>query len=577
MKVVIVGGVAGGMSAATRLRRLNEDAQIVVFERGAHVSFANCGLPYYAGGVIEERAALLLQTPESLAARFGLDVRVRTEVTAVDPAAGTVTVRDLTAGVETVETYDELVLSTGASPIVPPIEGVERALVLRDVEDVDRLVGALDAAARSVVIVGAGFIGVELAENLRRRALEVTLVELADQVLAPLDPEMAAPVADELRANGVRIELDTRVTAIGTDDVTLEDGRVLPADVVVTAIGVRPESQLAVAAGIATGPRGGIAVDASMRTSVAHVYAVGDAVEKVDAVSGEPALVPLANPANRQGRLVADVISGLPVRPRPVVGTAIVGVFSLTAAAVGWNEKRLRAAGRPHRAIHTHPQSHAGYYPGAQGMSLKLLVDPDTDAILGAQGVGGAGVDKRIDVVATAMVGGLSASELADLELAYAPQFGSAKDPVNMLGYIADNLWAGTVDTVQWHELDAAVDAGATLVDVRTPDEFATGSIPGAVNVELDALRARAGELPAGPLVVHCQVGQRGHTAARILRHLGHEVRNLDGGYRTWLAGRAADQPRSSGFPAPGSPVSASPASASRMSRSASRALTAMP
>ncbi|MGW0041779.1 FAD-dependent oxidoreductase [Rhodococcus sp. NPDC003348] len=549
MKVVIVGGVAGGMSAATRLRRLNEDAQIVVFERGAHVSFANCGLPYYAGGVIEDREALLLQTPESLAARFELDVRVRTEVTAIDPAARTVTVRDLATGAETVESYDELVLSPGANPIVPDIAGVERALVLRDVDDVDRLVGALDAQAatndaahvpaRTAVIVGAGFIGVELAENLRRRGLDVTIVELADQVLAPLDPEMAAPVADELRANGVRIELGTQVTAVGADDVTLSDDRVLPADVVVMAIGVRPESGLAVAAGIAIGPRGGIAVDERMRTSAEHVYAVGDAVEKIDAVSGQPGLVPLANPANRQGRLVADVISGLPVRPRPVVGTAIVGVFSLMVAAVGWNEKRLRVAGRPYRAIHTHPQSHAGYYPGAQGMSLKLLVDPDTDAILGAQGVGGEGVDKRIDVIATAMVGGIAASELADLELAYAPQFGSAKDPVNMLGYIADNLRSGTAATVQWHELPAALDAGAALVDVRTPEEFAAGSIPGAVNIELDALRGRADELPAGELVVTCQVGQRGHTAARILRQLGRDVRNLDGGYRTWSAGRA--------------------------------------
>ncbi len=536
VKVVIVGGVAGGMSAATRLRRLNEDAQIVVFERGAHVSFANCGLPYYAGGVIGEREALLLQTPESLAARFELDVRVRTEVTSIDPDARTVTVRDLVTGVEAVETYDELVLSPGASPIVPDLPGVDRALILRDVEDVDRLVAALDSTARSAVIVGAGFIGIELAENLRRRDRDVTVVELADQVLAPLDPEMAAPVADELRANGVRIELGTQVTSIGTDDVTLADGRVLPADVVVMAIGVRPESALAVAAGIETGARGGIAVDEKMRTSAEHVYAVGDAVEKLDAISGQPGLVPLANPANRQGRLVADVISGLPVRPRPVVGTAIVGVFSLMAAAVGWNEKRLRAAGRSYRAIHTHPQSHAGYYPGAQGMSLKLLVDPDTDAILGAQGVGGDGVDKRIDVIATAMVGGITASELADLELAYAPQFGSAKDPVNMLGYIADNLRVGTAATIQWHELDAA---GAVLVDVRTPSEFAAGSIPGAVNIELDALRSRAAELPAGEIVVTCQVGQRGHTAARILRQLGRDVRNLDGGYRTWIAGRA--------------------------------------
>ncbi|WP_027501752.1 FAD-dependent oxidoreductase [Rhodococcus sp. UNC363MFTsu5.1] len=538
MKVVIVGGVAGGMSAATRLRRLDEEAEIVVFERGAHVSFANCGLPYYAGGVIEDREALLLQTPESLAARFRLDVRVRTEVVAVDPVARTVTVRDLRTGDEAAESYDSLVLSPGASPIVPDIEGVGRALVLRDVEDVDRLVGELNADARTAVIVGAGFIGVELAENLRHRGLDVTVVELADQVLAPLDPEMAAPVAEELRGNGVRLELGTQVTGIGVDTVTLADGRLIPADVVVMAIGVRPETALAVGAGIEVGPRGGIVVDASMRTSVEGVYAVGDAVEKTDALTGGAGLVPLANPANRQGRLVADVIAGRPVRARPVVGTAIVGVFSLMVAAVGWNEKRLRAAGRGYRAIHTHPQSHAGYYPGAQGMSLKLLVDPETDAILGAQGVGGDGVDKRIDVIATAMVGGLTASELADLELAYAPQFGSAKDPVNMLGYVADNLRTGTTATVQWHELPALVEAGAVLVDVRTPAEFAKGSIPGSLNIELDQLRSRAAELPDGELVAICQVGQRGHTATQLLRQLGRSVRNLDGGYRTWQAGR---------------------------------------
>ncbi|SEK85070.1 FAD-dependent oxidoreductase [Rhodococcus maanshanensis] len=538
MKVVIVGGVAGGMSAATRLRRLDEEAEIVVFERGAHVSFANCGLPYYAGGVIEDREALLLQTPESLAARFRLDVRVRTEVVAVDPVARTVTVRDLRTGEESAESYDSLVLSPGASPIVPDIEGVGRALVLRDVEDVDRLVGELNADARTAVIVGAGFIGVELAENLRRRGLEVTVVELADQVLAPLDPEMASPVADELRGNGVRLELGTQVTGIGADTATLADGRLIPADVVVMAIGVRPETALAVGAGIEVGPRGGIVVDASMRTSVEGVYAVGDAVEKTDALTGGAGLVPLANPANRQGRLVADVIAGRPVRARPVVGTAIVGVFSLMVAAVGWNEKRLRAAGRGYRAIHTHPQSHAGYYPGAQGMSLKLLVDPETDAILGAQGVGGDGVDKRIDVIATAMVGGLTAAELADLELAYAPQFGSAKDPVNMLGYVADNLRTGTTATVQWHELPALVEAGAVLVDVRTPAEFAQGSIPGSLNIELDQLRSRAAELPDGELVAICQVGQRGHTATQLLRQLGRSVRNLDGGYRTWQAGR---------------------------------------
>ncbi|WP_201790432.1 FAD-dependent oxidoreductase [Prescottella equi] len=547
VKVVIVGGVAGGMSAATRMRRLDESAEIVVFERGAHVSFANCGLPYYAGGVIEDRDELLLQTPESLGARFRLDVRVRSEVAAIDPDARTVTVHDLASGDTYVESYDELVLSTGASPIVPPLPGVERALILRDVEDVDRLVEQIESAqttgAPSAVIVGAGFIGVELAENLRHRDLAVTVVELADQVLAPLDPEMAAPVADRMRENGVRLELGTQLTSIGATTAELADGRTLPADIVVMAIGVRPENTLAKMAGAELGERGGVVVDDRMRTSVPHIFAVGDAVEKRDAVGGGVAMIPLANPANRQGRLVADVIAGRPVRATSSSGTAVVGVFGLIVAATGWNEKRLRAAGRPYRAIHTHPQSHAGYYPGAQQMAIKLLVDPETDAILGAQAVGGEGVDKRIDIIATAMAGGLTASDLADLELAYAPQFGSAKDPVNMLGYIADNLRTDSTRTVQWHELDTLVAGGASLVDVRTADEFAAGAVPGAVNVPLDELRDRVGELPAGDLIVHCQVGQRGHTAVRLLAGLGRPAANLDGGYKTWDAGQRAKAP----------------------------------
>ncbi|WP_217487229.1 FAD-dependent oxidoreductase [Rhodococcus sp. W8901] len=542
VKVVIVGGVAGGMSAATRMRRLDESAEIVVFERGAHVSFANCGLPYYAGGVIEDRDELLLQTPESLGARFRLDVRVRSEVVSIDADARTVTVRDLESGNTYVESYDELVLSTGASPIVPPLPGVERALILRDVEDVDRLVGQMETA-RSAVIVGAGFIGVELAENLRHRDLDVTVVELADQVLAPLDPEMAAPVADRMRQNGVNLELGTQLTRIDATTADLADGRTVPADVVVMAIGVRPETALAKMAGLKLGERGGVAVDDQMRTSVPHIFAVGDTVEKHDAIGDSAALIPLANPANRQGRLVADVIAGRPVHARSSSGTAVVGVFGLVVTATGWNEKRLRAAGRPYRAIHTHPQSHAGYYPGAQQMSIKLLVDPETDAILGAQAVGGDGVDKRIDIIATAMAGGLTASDLADLELAYAPQFGSAKDPVNMLGYIADNLRTDSTRTVQWHELDTLVADGASLVDVRTADEFAAGAIPGAVNVPLDELRDRVGELPAGDLVVHCQVGQRGHTAVRLLGQLGRPAANLDGGYKTWDAGRRVNAP----------------------------------
>lgn len=540
VRTIIVGGVAGGMSAAARLRRLDESREIVVLERGDHVSFANCGLPYYVGGVIGRRESLLLQTPAALGARFGIDVRVRHEVIAIDPADQTVTVRALADGTEYTEPYDDLVLSLGASPVVPHIPGVDRALTLRNVSDVDRMVVATDRAleaGRHAVVIGAGFIGIEMAENLRHRGLEVTVVELSPQVLPPLDPELAALVTDELLANGVAVLLETQVRAIGADTVTLADGRILPADLVVMCIGVRPETALAAAAGIRIGPAGGVVVDEHNRTSVEHVYAVGDMVEKHDPVTGEQTLVPLANIANKQGRRVADHIAGRPgpVRSDVAMGTAVVQVFGLTAAVTGANTRRLRAQDRDVLAVHTHPASHAGYYPGASQLHLKLLLDRPSGAILGAQGVGAEGVARRIDVIATAMAGGLKAVDLIDLELAYAPPYGSAKDPVNLLGYVAENALE-TDATVQWDELDEAT----TLVDVRTPGEFAAGSIPGAVNIPVDDLRDRHTELPEGPVTVYCQVGQRAHVATRLLCQLGHQASNLDGGWLTWSAGRRA-------------------------------------
>lgn len=380
----------------------------------------------------------------------------------------------------------------------------------------------------------------EVAENLVHRGLQVTLVEATSQVMAPLDPEMVAPVHERLRERGVDLRLGAAVTAIGETDVTLADGSVLPADLVVAAIGVRPDTRLAELAGLTVGPRGGIAVDERRTTSDPHIHAVGDAVEKVDGPTLESTLVPLANTANRQGRVLADLLAGRDGADRPVLGTAILGVFGLQVASTGWNEKRLVAAGRPHRIIHTHPASHAGYYPGAATMALKLLVDPETDAILGAQGVGEEGVDKRIDVIATTIAGGLTASDLADLELAYAPAFGSAKDAVNMLGYVDQNVAGGVSETVQWHELEDALADGASVVDVRSPGEFAAGAIPGAVNIPVDELRDRLADVPEGELVVHCAVGLRGHIAARILAAHGRRARNLDGGYRTWTAGTAS-------------------------------------
>lgn len=539
-RTVVVGGVAAGMSAATRLRRNDETMEIIVFERGDHVSFANCGLPYYVGGVITDRSELLLHTPQGLRARFDLDVRVRHEVVSIDRTRQQVSVRERDSDRIFAVDYDALILATGAAPVRPNLQGAERMRVLHDIADMDKIVAALDGTgaegSRTAAIVGGGFIGLELAENLARRGLSVTVVELAPQILPPLDEEMAAPVREHLERSGVRVRTGATVVSVDADAVVLADGTRVPADLAIAAIGVAPESALARDAGLQVGERGGIVVDEFQRTSDSRIYAVGDVAVKEDAINGGHTLVPLAQSANRHGRLVADVIAGRDVRAMPVLGTAVVGVFGLTVASVGWNERRLRAAGRPIRVIHTHPSDHAGYYPGAESMSLKLLVDADTDAILGAQGVGGSGVDKRIDVIATAMRGGLRASDLADLELAYAPQYGSAKDPVVMLGLIADNLASGAAVTIQWHEVNRELDEGAGIVDVRTAAEFADGALPKAQNVPLNELRDRLHELPAGRIVVNCAVGQRGHTAARILRQLGRDVANLDGGYRTWHA-----------------------------------------
>ena len=522
------------MSAATRLRRLDPAAQIIVLERSQYVSYANCGLPYHLSGVIEYRDALILQTPEGLGTRFDLDVRVSTEATAIDAQQQVVTARNLVTGEETQLHYDALILSPGASTIIPPIPGVERAMALRNVEDMDALIAAVGKKPSHVTVIGGGFIGVEVAENLRHLDIEVALVEAAPQVLAPIDPEMVRPVQDVMRRNGIDLHLDSQAAAIEENAVVLANGDRITTELVVLAIGVRPDVTLAKAIGLDLGTRGGIKTDDFHRTSVPTIYAIGDAAEKVDALDGSAALVPLANIANRQGRVVADHIAGLSPRVVPAQVTAIVKVFDMAVASTGWNEKRLQAAGRKYTAIHTHPGSHAGYYPGQELMMLKLLVDPGTQQILGAQAIGGDGVDKRIDVIATAMRGGITAPELMDLELAYAPPFSSAKDPVNMLGYIADNIASGSTKTVQWHELAGLLEGGASLIDVRTKFEFSRGSIPGAIHIPIDELRDRLDEVPAGKVVVFCQVGHRGHTATMLLRGKGIDAYNLDGGIRTW-------------------------------------------
>ncbi|MFV8395885.1 FAD-dependent oxidoreductase [Corynebacterium hindlerae] len=538
-RTIIVGGVAGGMSTATRLRRNDEARDITVFERSGYVSFANCGLPYHLGGVIESRDALLLQTPQSLGERFNIDVRVRHEVLAIDTTAQTVLVRDLATGTDSTESYDDLVLAPGAQPFTPPIPGIERAAGLRTVEDLDHIKELVSGDVKTAVVIGGGFIGVEVAENLQHRGLAVTLIEAAPQIMAPFDPEIAILLQRRLQDGGIDVRTNAMVTAISETTVTANDEN-FPADVVIAAIGVRPDAAFISDAGITTAKSGHILVDEHGRTNVPNIYALGDAVMKRDFLDGSDNPLPLAQNANRHGRVIADVITGRSVTTKPVYGTSIIGAFGFAVAGTGWNEKRLQAAGREYRAIHTHPVNHAGYYPGAKQMTIKLLVDPATDQILGAQAAGEQGVDKRIDVILTAMTGGLTASDLADLELAYAPQFGMAKDPVALIGMVNDNIVAGE-KTIQWHELASST---LPLIDVRTPGEFESEPIPGAVNIPVDDLRSRIEEVRAlangGPVVVHCRVGLRGHIAVRTLAGLGVEAINLDGGYLTWEAGIAS-------------------------------------
>jgi NADPH-dependent 2,4-dienoyl-CoA reductase/sulfur reductase-like enzyme/rhodanese-related sulfurtransferase len=542
-RIVVIGGVAGGMSAATRLRRLDADAEIIVLERSGYVSYANCGLPYYVGGVIEEEKDLLLQTPATLHARFRLDVRVLTEALSIDTVKKEVHVQSLESGNKYSLTYDKLVLSPGASPIVPPIPGVERALTLRTVEDVERIVVQVMAKPQNAVVIGGGFIGVEIAENLIHKGITTSVIEASDQVLAPLDPEMATLVAKEMRLQKVDLRLGVSVTAINPKTVTLSDGTELPAELVILAIGVRPDISLAKNAGLETGTRNGIKVDEFNRTSNKDIYAIGDVAEKTDALDGEATLVPLANIANRHGRVVADHINGRAVRPVKTIGTAIVKVFDLMIATTGWNEKRLKVSGRSYTSIHSHPNSHAGYYPDAKQMTLKLIFDPTTGEILGAQGVGIEGVDKRIDVIATAIRGDITAPELADLELAYAPPFGSAKDPVNMLGYMAENVISGLIETAQWNQIEEFRSKGYELIDVRTEAEFDRGTIPGAISMPVDSIRERKSEITNKNLLVTCQVGQRGHTASLLLKELGFNAVNLDGGYLLWSNSPASKSP----------------------------------
>lgn len=542
-KVLIVGGVAGGASAAARLRRLDEDATIILFEREAHISIANCGLPYYIGDTIRERERLLVQTPEAMRKRFKIDVRTESEVVAVDPARKRVRVRSKERG-EYEESYDALILAPGAKPIRPPLPGVDssRIFTLRHIADTDRIKQQVTVLkASSAIVVGGGFIGVEMAENLRQIGLEVTLVEGTSQILAPFDPEMANQLAKEMEQHGINLLLSRMVQGFRDLDngieVTLSDGTVLTGDLVILAIGVAPDTDFLKDSGIELGPRGHIRVNERLETNWPGIYAVGDAIEVVDFVNGHPTAIPLAGPANKQGRIAADQIVGRNQPYKGTQGTFVIKVFGLTGASTGNNEKQLIQQGIPYFVTHVHPNNHASYYPGASPISLKLLFHRENGRILGAQAVGSEGVDKRIDVIATLIRMKGTVYDLTELELAYAPPYSSAKDPVNMAGYTAVNILEGLTDVFVPDELQTRDPKATLLVDVRSPAEHAAGHIPGSIHIPLDELRDRLAELdPSKEIWVYCQVGLRGYTASRILLQRGYKVRNLSGGYKTYLA-----------------------------------------
>lgn len=538
MKTVIIGGVAGGASAAARLRRLDESAEIVVFERGEYVSFANCGLPYYIGGVITEKSSLTLQTPESFRARFNIDVRVSSEALKIDPKAKTVTVKNLISGKIYTESYDNLILSPGAEPIKPDIEGADSDTVftLRNIPDTIKIKEYIESAEpKSAVVVGGGYIGVEMAENLKEAGLEVSVVELADHLIAPLDFDMAADVHRYIKSKGIKLYLNNGVKAIGDHTVVLQNGEV-SADMVILSAGVRPETALAQECGINTNRRGSIIVDRNMKTNFPDIYAVGDAVETENFVTKAPAFIPLAGPANKQGRIAADNIAGIPSEYTGTQGSAILKLFDMTVATTGLNEKSAEASGIDYDKTYIYSGSHASYYPGASNMSIKALWDKKTLKIIGAQVVGFDGVDKRMDVLAAAIRFGAKITDFTELELCYAPPFGSAKDPVNMLGFVAENVVTGKIKQFFWHDIESLPrDGSVTLLDVRTVTEVSRGKIDGFMNIPLDSLRERIGEIPKdNPVYVHCHSGLRSYIACRILAGNGYDCFNLAGGWRLY-------------------------------------------
>lgn len=538
MKTLIIGGVAGGASAAARLRRLNENDEIIIIERGDYVSFANCGLPYFIGGEITDRNMLTLQTPESFRKRFNIEVRVRNDAVKISPKAHTITVRDTDTGREYDESFDKLILSPGAEPILPDIKGINspNVFTLRNIPDTIKIKEYMDTAKpKKAVVVGGGYIGVEMAENLVNAGLDVTIVELADHLIAPLDADMAAGVHRYIRSRGIKLYLNNGVTEITDNNVILQNGAV-KADMVIMSVGVRPETSLAKDCGITLNSRGSIIVSSRMQTNYPDIYAVGDAVEVKDFITGSPAFIPLAGPANKQGRMAADNISGIPSEYKGTQGSAVLKLFDMTVATTGLNEKRAKAEGIDYDKTYTYSASHASYYPNAVNMSVKVLWDRNTHKLLGAQIVGFDGVDKRMDVLAAAIRFGAEVTDLKELELCYAPPFGSAKDPVNMVGFVAENVINGTVKQFFWHDVEILPrDGSVTLLDVRTKTENARGMIDGFMNIPLDTLRDNIDKLPKDkPVYVHCHSGMRSYIACRILTGKGYSCYNLAGGWRLY-------------------------------------------
>ena len=565
-KILIVGGVAGGASAAARARRLSEDAEIIMFERGPFVSFANCGLPYHIGGDIQERSKLLLQTPESFLARFNVDVRVMNEVVSVHRQDKTIVVKNLIDGSEYEESYDFLLLSPGAGPIVPPIPGLDNHLThsLRNIPDMDRIIETIQMnKPEHATVVGGGFIGLEMMEAFHQLGIKTSLIEMADQVMTPVDREMAGFAHAEIRDKGIDLKLGVALESVqfvpnehvasfdsgesekhqhleGELELTLNNGEKLTTDILIMAIGVRPETKLAQEAGLEIGALGGISTNEYMQTSDPSIYAVGDAVEEKDFVTGEPTLVPLAGPANRQGRMAADNMLGRSETYQGTQGTAICKIFDLAVASTGKNEKQLKRAGIDYDKVYVHTASHASYYPGAEVVSFKMLFDPKSGKILGAQAVGKDGIDKRIDVMAVAQRAGMTVEQLQHLELTYAPPYGSAKDVINQAAFVANNIIKGDATAIHYDEMDSLTD-DQVLLDVRNPGELeSVGFIKDAINIPVDQLRHRMDELPKDKeIVIYCQVGLRGNVAYRQLVNNGFKARNLIGGYRTYKFAKA--------------------------------------